>query len=105
MKNESRKASLEAVGISCAGPLVRSLAGMQGAEAKADLCRVEPNIPGSDSKVIQRAADACEPVSVSFSVKVELFYPPQCLFCVTTRGVGSVLIQKITQTVSRTQLK
>lgn len=73
MENESRKASLEAVGISCAGPLVRSLAGMQGAEPKADLCRVEPKIPGSDSKVIQRAADTCEPVSVSFSVKLNYF--------------------------------
>lgn len=63
MKNGSRKTSLEAVGISCAGPLVRSLAGMQGAEVKPDLCRVEPNIPGSDSKVIQRVADTCESVS------------------------------------------
>lgn len=86
MKNESQKASLEAVGISCAGPLVRSLAGMQEAEATAELCRVEPKIPGSDSKVIQRAADTCEPVSVSFSVKLNYF---------TRRNVCFVLQQGV----------
>lgn len=90
MKNESRQASLEAVGISCAGPLVRSLArsleGMQGAEPKAELCRVEPNTPGSDSKVIQRAADTCEPVRVSFLVKLNYF---------TRRNVCSVLQQGV----------
>lgn len=86
MENESRKASLEAVGISCAGPLVRSLAGMQEAEPNADLSRVEPKIPGSDSKVIQRAADTCEPARVSFSVKWNIF---------TRRNVCFVLQQGV----------